>query len=83
MKRSRNVRQLLLSIGVGLLFTAAVIAPLASLPHELADAWNWAWARLLPSATASSSPEHEVQAAWRRAREAGVYGFSTEIVQKT
>ncbi|MBC8450428.1 MAG: hypothetical protein H8D78_22055, partial [Chloroflexi bacterium] len=82
MKRSRNLRYLLVAVSVGLLFTAVVIAPLTSLPHEVADAWNWAWGRL-SSVSASSSPEHEVQAAWQRAQEADVYGFSTEIVQKT
>jgi hypothetical protein len=59
MKRSRNIRHLLLSISLALLFAAVIIAPLTSLPHEVADAWNQAWARLL-SATASSSPEQEV-----------------------
>ena len=83
MKRSCNVKYLLLSISIGLLFTAVVIAPLTSLPHEVADAWNRAWPRLLPSVSAASSAEQEVRAAWQRAQEAGVYGFSTEIVQKT
>ena len=83
MKRSCNVEYPLLSISIGLLFTAVVIAPLTSLPHEVADAWNRAWPRLLPSVSAASSAEQEVRAAWQRAQEAGVYGFSTEIVQKT
>ena len=83
MKRFRNLRYLLLAVSVGLLFTAVAIASLTSLPHGVADAWNRAWARLLPSVSASSSPEHEVQAAWQRAQEAGVYHFASDIVQTT
>jgi hypothetical protein len=83
MKRSRNIRHLLLSISIGLLFTAVAIAPLTSLPHEVADTWNRAWARLLPSVSAASSAEQEVQAAWQRAQQAGAYDYTTEIVQTT
>ncbi len=83
MKRPRSMKHLLLSVSTALLSMAVIIAPLASLPHEVADAWNWAWARLLPSVSASSSPEHEVQAAWRRAQQAGAYHYTTDIVQTT
>ncbi len=82
MMRSRNVKYLLLSISTSFLFMVVVIAPLTSLRYELADIWGQARA-VAPSAFTRSSPEHEVQAAWRRAQEAGAYHFSTEIVQTT
>ncbi|MCZ7568698.1 MAG: hypothetical protein M5U01_08915 [Ardenticatenaceae bacterium] len=52
-------------------------------PHLPATAaWDSVLSRL-PTFPAAPSPADEVQAAWRRAQQAGAYRFATEIVQTT
>lgn len=52
-------------------------------PHLPATAaWDDGLPRL-PSLSTAPSPAAEVQAAWRRAQQAGAYRFATEIVQTT
>ncbi|MCZ7568703.1 MAG: hypothetical protein M5U01_08940 [Ardenticatenaceae bacterium] len=52
-------------------------------PHLPATAaWDGVLSRL-PTFPTAPSPADEVQAAWRRAQQAGAYRFATEIVQTT
>ncbi len=78
MNRSRFPRRYVMLCGIALLVVAALC--FQSTGRLVLPASDAVQALSLPSV---SSPEHELQAAWRRAQEAGAYHFATEIVQTT
>lgn len=84
MKRSRLLPRPIIVLCAGLLALTVLVAPLALFAGGLPmPALETAWEQAASVAPGASSPEEEVQAAWRRAQEAGAYQFATEIVQTT